>query len=74
VISKINNIILGCIQPHTCLCEREKLDGGFSRVGKGQELDVGRAPAVAARSTKLRRRRGRASANDPCTANGEQGE
>jgi hypothetical protein len=43
-------------------------------VGKGQELDVGRAPAVAARSTKLRRRRGRASANDPCTANGEQGE
>jgi hypothetical protein len=62
MISKIHKIISGCLQPWACSCEEGKLDGGGG--GGGGRVEKGRArrraaPVGAARSTKLRRQRGR---------------
>jgi hypothetical protein len=61
VISNIHKIILGCLQPWACSCEGGELDRGVGRVEKGRGSASG-GSGGAARSTKLRRQRGRAPA------------
>jgi hypothetical protein len=75
VISKVNNIILGCLQPWTCSC-REKLDGGPAEWGMGREV-AAEWPGTGGELGLRRRSSGRGcsdgSVDGGLTANDEQG-